>query len=97
MASTAWHDRCPHRIEVRRISGQPEHPQPGLGAGEGAQLGAQVDVEVVPYQHDVPTGQLLVRGDQQVPVLDPGEHLRLALAPAVGVQPVDQRLRSPGR
>ena len=34
-------------------------------------------------------GQLAVRGDQQVPVLIPGERLGLALAP-VGVQPVDQ-------
>src|SRR6516165_1658457 len=24
-----------HRIQVRRISGQPEHPQPRLGIGEG--------------------------------------------------------------
>jgi hypothetical protein len=79
-----------HRIKVRRISGQPEHPQPGLGAGEGPQLGAQVHVEVVPHQHDVSAGQLPVRGDQQVPVPGPGERLRLVLAPAVGVQPVDQ-------
>ena len=41
-----------------------------LGAGEGAQLRAQMDVEVVPDQHDDPAGQLAVRGDQQVPVLD---------------------------
>jgi len=69
---------------------QPEHPQPGLSAGEGAQLDAQVHVEVVPHQHDVPAGQLAVRGDQQVPVLGPGERLGLALASAVAVQPVDQ-------
>src|SRR5438132_11175568 len=46
------------RIKVRRVSGQPEHPQPGLGAGEGAQLGAQMHIEVVPDQHDAPAGQL---------------------------------------
>src|SRR6266516_2201098 len=79
-----------HRIKVRGISGQPEHPQPGLGAGEGTQLGLEVDVEVVPDQHDVPAGQLVVGGDQQVPVLGPGEGLGLAFAPAVVVQPVDQ-------
>ena len=79
-----------HRIQVRRVSGQPEHPQPRLGLGEGAQLGAPVHVEVVPDQHDDPAGQLPVRGDQQVPVLGPGERLGLALAAAVAVQPVDQ-------
>ena len=31
-----------------------------------------------------------MRGDQQIPVLGPGERLRLALATAVAVQPVDQ-------
>jgi len=63
------------RIQVRRVSGQPEHPQPGLRVGEGAQLGTPVHIEVVPHQHDVPAGQLAVRGDQQVPVLGPGERL----------------------
>jgi hypothetical protein len=47
-------------------------------------------IEVVPDQHHDPAGQLPVRGDQQVPVLDPGERLGLALAAAVGMQPVDQ-------
>jgi hypothetical protein len=83
-------DQMPHGIKVRRVSGQPEHPQPSLGLGEGAQLSAQVHIEVVPDQHDVPAGQLAVRGDQQVPVLGPGERLGLALAAAVGMQPVDQ-------
>ena len=66
-----------------------EHAQPWLGAGEGAH-GAQMDVEVIPDKHDDPAGQLAVRGDQQVPVLIPGERLGLALAAPVGVQPVDQ-------
>src|SRR5262249_34962584 len=79
-----------HRVEVRGVGGQPEHAQPGLGAGEGAQLGAPVDIEVVPDQHDVPAGQLAVGGDEQVAVLDPAERLRLVLAPAVEVQPADQ-------
>src|SRR5215472_7457176 len=35
------------------------------------------------HRHDDPAGQLAVRGDQQVPVLGPGERLRLALATAV--------------
>src|SRR5262249_30816407 len=37
-----------HRGEVRGVGGQPEHAQPGLGAGEGPQLSAPVDIEVVP-------------------------------------------------
>jgi hypothetical protein len=48
------------RVEVRGVDGQPEHPQPGLGAGEGAQLCAEMHVEVVPPQHDGPAGQLAV-------------------------------------
>src|SRR5215510_13253790 len=51
------------RVQVRGISGQPEHLQPGLGAGEGTQLGLEVDVEVIPDQHDDPAGQLVVGGD----------------------------------
>jgi len=35
-------------VEVRGVGRQPEHAQPGLGAGEGAQLGALVNIEVVP-------------------------------------------------
>src|ERR1035438_1877975 len=57
-----------------------EHAQPCLGSGEGAQLGAEMDVEVIPDQDDDPAGQLAVGGDQQVPVLTPGERLGLALA-----------------
>ena len=79
-----------HGIQVRGIRGQLEHAQPRLGAGEGAQLFAQVDGEVVPDQDDVPAGQLTVGGDEQAPVLGPGERLGLPLAPAVLVQPVDQ-------
>src|ERR1035438_5061960 len=67
-----------------------EHAQPCLGSGEGAQLGAEMDVEVIPDQDDDPAGQLAVRGDQQVTVLTPGERLGLALAPPVQVQPVNQ-------
>ena len=67
------------------------------GRGEGAQLRVQMDVEVIPDQDDDPARQLAVRGDQQVPVLTPGERLGLALAPPVGVQPPISRLRSPGR
>src|SRR5260370_27433693 len=77
-------------VEVGGVGGQLEHPQPWLCAGEGAQGRAGVHVEVVPGQHDVAAGQLAVGGDEDVPVLDPGEGLRLALAPAVAVQPVDE-------
>src|SRR6266487_3554130 len=56
----------------------------------GLRLGAQVHVEVVPDQHDVPAGQLAVRGDEQVPVLDPAERLGLAFAAAIVVQPAGQ-------
>src|SRR5215472_15253813 len=84
-------DQIPsHRVEVGGVSRQPEHPQPGLGAGEGAQLGALVDIEIVPDQHDVPARELAVGGDEQVTVLDPGKRLGLVLAPPVEVQPVDQ-------
>ena len=79
-----------HRVEAGGVGRQLEHLQPRLGGGEGAQLRAEVDIEVVPDQDDVPAGQLVVRGGQQVPVLGPGERLRLALAAAVLVQPVDQ-------
>ena len=78
------------RVEVGGIRRELEHPQPALGPGEGAQLGAQVDIQVIPDQDDDPAGQLAVRGDQQVPVLTPGERLGLALAPPVQVHPVDQ-------
>src|SRR6266542_3042443 len=79
-----------NRVQVRGVGRELEHVQPWLGAGEGAQLRAQMHVEVIPDQHDDPAGQLAVRGDQQVPVLDPGEGLGLARAPPVQVQPVDQ-------
>ena len=79
-----------HRVEVGGVGRQLEHAQPLLGAGEGAQLRVQMDVEVIPDKDDDSAGQLAVRGDQQVPVLIPGERLGLALAPPVGVQPVDQ-------
>src|SRR6266536_3383432 len=79
-----------HRIEVGGVGRELEHVQPRLGAGEGAQLRAQMHVEVVPDQDDDSAGQLAVRGDQQVPVLTPGERLGLALAAPVQVQPVYQ-------
>jgi hypothetical protein len=40
-----------------------------------AALGPEVDVEVVPGQHDGPAGQLSARGNQLVPVLGAGEGL----------------------
>jgi hypothetical protein len=79
-----------HRVEVRGVRRELEHAQPCLGSGEGAHLGAEMDVEVIPDQDDDPAGQLAVRGDQQVTVLTPGERLGLALAPPVQVQPVNQ-------
>src|ERR1017187_3234582 len=79
-----------HRVEVRGVRRELEHAQPCLGSGEGTQLGAEMDVEVIPDQDDDPAGQLAVRGDQQVTVLTPGERLGLALAPPVQVQPVNQ-------
>src|SRR5260370_901119 len=79
-----------HGVEVGGVGGQLEHPQPWLRAGEVAQGRAGVHIEVVPGQHDVAAGQLAVGGDEDVPVLDPGEGLRLALAPAVAVQPVNE-------
>jgi hypothetical protein len=57
-----------HRVEVGGVGRQLEHLQPGLGGGEGAQLRARVDIEVVPYQDHVPAGQPVVGGGQQVAV-----------------------------
>ena len=45
---------------------------------------------IIPDQHDGPAGQLVVGGNEQVPVFGPGEDFRLSLAPAVAVQPVNQ-------
>src|SRR6185312_2140906 len=67
-------------IHVRRVRGQPVHPQPGLIlCCEARQLRGQVDVEVIP-DPDQGRGQLAVRGDDQVPVVLPGKPFRLALA-----------------
>src|SRR6266576_730619 len=74
------------RIKIWRVRGQPVDPQPGLILlGEGRQLGRQVDVEVIP-DPDQRGGQLAVGGEDQVPVISPGEALGLALAAAVGAQ-----------
>ena len=63
------------RIQVRRVRGQPVDPQPGLVLrGELRQFRGQVDVEVIP-DPDQRGGQLAVGGDDQVPVIGPGEPL----------------------
>ena len=70
-------------IKVRRVGGQPVDPQPGLVLrGEVRQFRGEVDVEVIPAP-DQRRGQLPVGGDDQVPVVLPGEPLGLALAAAV--------------
>src|SRR5258708_24637534 len=75
-------------MKVRRVRGQPVDPQPFLVLrGELRQLRGQVDVEVVPAP-DQRGGQVPVGGDDQVPVVAPGEPLGLALAPGVGAQRV---------
>jgi hypothetical protein len=51
------------------------------------QLGAEVDVAVIPDQQDDPVGQLMAGDDQQVPVPGSGERLGLALATAIAGQP----------
>src|SRR5260370_14876864 len=60
-----------------------------MPSGEVGQFGGQVDVEVIPAP-DQRGGQLTVGGDDQVPVVAPGEPLGLALAPAVDAQLVEQ-------
>src|SRR6266568_3483511 len=45
-----------NRVQVRGVGRELEHVQPWLGAGEGAQLRAQMHVEVIPDQHDDPAG-----------------------------------------
>jgi hypothetical protein len=84
------------RIKVRRVSRQPVDPQPRLVLrGEVRQVRRQVDVEVIPDPHHR-GGQVPVRSDDQVPVILPGEPLRLALAAAVGAQLVKQVRPVPG-
>src|SRR5215470_12582958 len=78
------------RIKVRRVRGQPVHPQPFLVLrGEIRQLRRQVDVEVIPAP-DQRGRQLAVGGDDQVLVILPGEALRLALAAVVHQQVIEQ-------
>lgn len=79
------------------MGGQPEYPPLGLGTGEIPQLSVQVDGEVVPHQHDDSAVQLVMGGQQQVPVLGLGERPGLALAAAVAVQPVGQPTGAPPR
>jgi len=40
--------QMPHRIKGQARKRRPVDTDPGLGVGEGAQLGAQVHAEVVP-------------------------------------------------
>src|SRR5216683_5738553 len=83
-------------IKVRRIRRQPVNPQPCLVLlSEVRQPRRQVDVEVIPAPHQG-RGQLPVRGDDQVPVILPGEALGLALAAAIGAQLVEQVRAVPG-
>ena len=42
--------QMPHRIKGQARKRRPVDTDPGLGVGEGAQLGAQVDAEVVPRE-----------------------------------------------
>src|SRR4029077_1213128 len=78
------------RIHVRRVRGQPVHPQPGLVLlREVRQFRGQVDVEVIPAP-DQRGGQLAGGGYDQVPVVLPAEPLGLALAAAVDQQVVVQ-------
>src|SRR6266852_3189523 len=77
-------------IKVRRVSRQPVHPQPGpVLLSEVRKLRGEVDVEVIPAP-DQRGGQAAVGGDDQVPVVLPGEPLRLALAAAVHQQVIEQ-------
>jgi hypothetical protein len=71
--------------------GRVEHPQPiGVGVDERPHRRRVVNVQVAPDQHDLPAGQLPVRGLQHARVLGRGEGGAFALAAAVVVQPVDQ-------
>ena len=79
-----------HRINVRRVRRQPVDPQPGLILlREVRQLRRQVDVEVIP-DPDQRGGQLAVGGEDQVPVISPGEPLGLVLAAPVDQQVIEQ-------
>src|SRR5579859_3553786 len=83
-------------IQFGRIGGQPVNPQPvAVLRDEVRQLRREMDVEVIPAPHHR-RGQVMVRGDDQVTVVSPGESLRLALAPAVHPQLVVQVRPVPG-
>ena len=71
-------------VEVGGVGRQVVDGQPFAGVGELAQAGGFVDVEVVPDEDDR-AAELLVGGDQQVPVVAPGEALAsVALAVVCG-------------
>jgi hypothetical protein len=77
-------------LSSQAYGGQPVNAQPGrVLLREVRELGRQVDVEVIPAPHQR-GGQLPVRGDDQVPVIGPGEPFGLALAAAVRAQLVEQ-------
>lgn len=69
--------------------------QPVPGLGELPQVGGLVDVEVVPDEHDR-AAELLMGGDQQVPVVAPGEALASVPSALVPAWPVNQWERWPG-
>ena len=95
VAQAALHHRprAFDRVEVRGVTGQVDHGQPGLaGLGEGAHLPAAVGIEVVPDDNHRGS-QGVVRGGDQVRVVGFGHARALALAPAVHAQAVEEPAR----
>ncbi len=83
-------DQAPHRIQLRRVSGQPDHGQPlAVRLDEGAHQGADVRVQVIPAD-DQRGMKLVVRGGDQVRVAGFGHGPALALAPGVHAGPVEE-------
>lgn len=76
-------------VEVGCVGRQVVDRQPVPGGGELPQAGGLVDVEVVPDEHDR-AAELLVGGDQQVPVVAPGEAFAAVASAVVPAWPVDQ-------
>jgi len=77
--------RCCPAARSKNTAAMPWSPVSADGSPAWTPSSVQVHAAVVPHQHDGSAGQLVMGGDEQVPVLGPGEDPDLALAAAVGV------------
>ena len=77
------------RVEVGCIGGQLVDGQPVLPGDELPHAVGEMDVEVVPDEHDR-AAELLMGSDEQVAVVGPGEALASVASAVVTARPVDQ-------